>query len=401
MYFFYYVPVGVDVTARRTPVMTTFFTVACVAVFVLNKYFRDAFPVDFYQFIYYPGYSPWAIAAAAAFLHFGYVHLLGNLLYLVLFGRYLEDRLGPIVFTAVYLGAAVVGNMLQAYFNIHVLKINVGIIGASGAVSGLLGAFLVRLYRSRVRVAYWVFAPLLAYTKAGRADVPLVVAMGFWFLMQSVRSLLQFEGASANVAHVTHIAGFIFGAVLTILVGGLQRGREEALLINARRYVSRGDYYAARGELGKYTELRPYDGDARAELARVMVQSGDGGEKAQYQRACELLLKYGQRGRAESVFEEALRGSPEFVLPAKQQLDLAFGLERNLKFGAALAAYRNFAGRYPDHPEAPFALLREANLHLDSFGNRDTARRCYKVLIEEYPSDAWVDYAREQVRRLA
>lgn len=401
MYFFYYLPVGVDTDARRFPIMTMAFAAISTVVFVLLRYFPDATSLNFYNFIYYPGYSGWEAALAAAFLHFGYVHIIGNLVYMILFGTYLEGRLGPIGYSLLFLGSAIVGNYVQGLYNIHVLHVDIGIIGASGAVSGILGGFLVRLYQSRVRIAYWVFAPLLAYTRAGRVDVPIIFAIALWVLLQSVRSLMQFEGASANVAHVTHLAGFIFGVVFTICVGGLRHGREEAHHIRARRYLRKGDPLGAQDELSRYVALRPEDGHAHAELARVLVMTGDDlGAKANYLKACELLLMEGRRDLAEATYAQALRGYKEFVLSPEPHLDLAFGLERNLKYETALTAYVNFANWHPRHSEAAFALLRAANIHRNSFARPDSARLCYQRLIEQYPQDTWVDFAREQVRLL-
>jgi membrane associated rhomboid family serine protease len=402
MYFFYYVPVGIDAERRRFPVLTVCFSFLCFLVFLLNKYFRGAIPLDFTNLIYFPGYSAWEAALTAAFLHFGWVHLIGNLVYLLLFGTYLEDRLGTFLFALVFLGSAFVGNVVQGAYNIHVLGIGSGIIGASGAVSGVLGAFLVRLYRAQVRIAYWVFMPLLAYTRGGRVDVPVVFALALWVLLQVSRSLLQFEGASANVAHMTHLAGFAFGIALVVATGGWRSGRIESHWIKARGYLRRGETFGAQDELSHFVARRPDDGDAHAALARVMVQTGDHvGAMANYMKACELLLRQGRRGRAEDVYQEALRGFPDFTLSPEPHLELAFGLERNLKLDVALTAYELFARRNRRHPEAPFALLRAANLHLRERGEPEEARRCYQALIERYPEDAWVDFAREQVRLLA
>jgi len=402
MYFFYYVPVGVDVNTRRTPVLTVFFAVVCAAMFALVRYFPEATPIDPYNMIYYPGYSGWGAALGAAFLHFGWVHLIGNLVYLVLFGWYLEDRLGTLPYAALFIGSAVLGNVVQGLYNIHVLHVDTGIIGASGAVSGILGAFLIRLYRARVQIAWWVFAPLLAYTRAGRVYLPVIFAIALWAILQVSRSLLQFEGASANVAHITHISGFVFGIVFTLLTGGWRKGREEAHLIKARRYLEAGELYGARDELSAFLRHQPEDGEAHARLARVQVQSGDElGARASYLMACELLLNHGERGRAEAVYREALRGFPDFILSPEPHLNISFGLERNLKLDTALTAYENFVRQNPRHAEASFALLRAANLHLKSFSAPDRAVLCYRQLIERYPEDAWVDFAREQVRTLA
>jgi tetratricopeptide (TPR) repeat protein len=276
-----------------------------------------------------------------------------------------------------------------------------GIIGASGAVSGILGAFLVRLYVARVRIAYWVFMPLQGYTRGGRVDVPVVFALGLWVLLQVSRGLVQLEGAGAHVAYITHIAGFAFGVTLAAVSGGWQAARDEAHRIRAQRCLRRADSWGAREELSQYIARRPDDGAAHLELARVLVQTEDDiGAQASYLMACEVLLRAGARGAAEGAFQEAVRGYPAFTLSAEPQLDMAFGLERNLKPEAALAAYEGFSRRFERHKEAPFALLRAGNLHA-KMADAERARRCYERLIDDYPEDDWVEFAREQARQLA
>ncbi len=401
MYFFYYIPVGTDAGVRRFPVMTVFFAALCALVFALVRFGPDDLPVDFYRFIYVPGRSGWDAALAAAFLHFGWMHLIGNLVYLGLFGPPLESRLGGARFALLYGGAAVFGNVAQGVWNGLVLHTGAGIIGASGAVSGVLGAYLVRLPRTRIRVAWWVFTPLLAWTRAGRSEVPAVFAVALWVLLQAVRGALQTQGAAANVAHITHLAGFAFGAAFVALGGGWRAGREEALWMRARRALRGGDAMAALDALSEYSRRRPDDGAARAALARVRAQVGDRlGALAAYAEAIDRLLDAGRRGEAEAVYAEACRADGTFALSPERHLDLAFGLERNLKPEDALRAYETFAARYPDHPEAPFALLRAANLHAGTFARPGRAGACYRRLVQAYPGDAWADFAREQVRRL-
>ena len=403
MYFFYYMPVGVDTDTRRFPALTVFFALSCALVFVLYRFASGALPLDFGNLVYYPGYSGPLTPLTAAFLHFGYAHIIGNLIYMLLFGWYLEDRLGPALFAALYIGSAVVGNVAQGWYNEHVLQIPpTGIIGASGAVSGILGAFMVRLYVARVRIAYWVFMPLQGYTRGGRVDVPVLVALALWVLIQVSRGLVQLEGASSNVAYVTHIAGFLFGITLMLVTGGRVLGRIEAYRLRARRSLRKGDAFAAREQLEHLVALRPEDGEAHADLARTQVQTGDNlGAQANYLKACEMLLRSNQRGMAEEVYQEAVRGYPGFGLSAEPQLDLAFGLERNLKHDAALTAYTGFCRRFPRHEEAPFALLRAANIYARSLEDRERAIDCYRQLIDQYPDDDWVEFAREQARQLA
>lgn len=401
MYFFYYFPVGVDAEVRRLPVLTISCTAICVAVFVLYKFFDGAVPLDFRNYIYFPGYSGLGPALAAAFLHFDYLHIVTNLLYLFLFGRYLEDRLGTFGFALVLFGAAMFGNIAQGWYNIHVLHTHAGIIGASGGVSGVLGAFLVRMRHHRVKIAYWVFAPLLATNRAGRSELHAFAAILLWVLIQVVRSLVQLEGASTHVAYVTHIAGFAFGVTVAIVSGGWTHGRVDGHLLKARRSLRRGDFYGAQDALEHYALARPADGEAHVSLARARAQCGDrGGARASYATGCERHLAAGHRGEAEQAYLEASRSLPEFVLAPDRHLGLCFGLERNLKPEAAIRAYENFVRVYPDHSEAAFALLRAANLHAKR-GDLARARDCYATIPLYYPDDAWAEFAAEHARRLS
>jgi tetratricopeptide (TPR) repeat protein len=261
---------------------------------------------------------------------------------------------------------------------------------------------MMRLYVARVRIAYWVFMPLQGYTRGGKVDVPVVFALALWVLIQASRSLVQLEGASSNVAYMTHLSGFAFGIVLMIVTGSWTAGRIEAHRVMARRCLRKGDSYGAQDELSHYIDRRPDDGAAHADLARVLVQTGDNlGAQANYLKACEMLLRSNDRGEAEDVFQEAIRGYPGFSLSAEPQLDMAFGLERNLKPESALTAYEAFCRRFPRHKEAPFAMLRSANIYAKTMEDAGNARLCYERLIVTYPEDDWVEFAREQTRVIA
>jgi rhomboid family protein len=401
MYFFYYVPIGIDAKTRRFPVFTVLFAAICVAVFVGCRFFPDGVGSNFHNYIYFPGWSGLGTALTAGFLHFGYMHIISNLVYLVLFGWYLEDRIGSPMFALLFVGATMAGNLVQGWYNLHVLGTGAGIIGASGAISGLMGAFLVRLRHHRVRIAYWVFAPLMATNRAGTTELHVVFALALWVLIQVVRGLVQLQGAGASVAYLTHLTGFTFGVLAMVATGGWRRGVIDGHLVKATRYLRRGEFYGAQDELSHYATARPDDGEAHAALARARAQCNDlDGARASYRAACECLLRAGRRGAAERAYQEAARSFPNFVLPPELQLDICFGLERNLKSELALKAYENFVRMYRDHPEAAFTLLRAANLHAKQ-GDLAHARACYERIVRAYPGDTWAEFAAEHARRLA
>jgi membrane associated rhomboid family serine protease len=402
VYFFYYFPVGINAKLRRFPVSTWAYGGLCLLIFVMCRYFPGRVPFEFGRLVYFPDQGTWVTAVGAAFLHLGYFHLIGNLVYLLLFGRYVEDRMGGVLFSTIFVGCAGIGNILQGVFNTYVLDLpDVGIVGASGAVSGLLGAFTVRFLASKLQIAYWVFMPLQAFTRAGKAEIPVIFAVGFWFLMEFTRGLLQAGGIGTQVAYIAHVSGFLVGGAAALVSGQLTEGRVEALLRRAADYLRKGEPYAAQGDYIRYLTYRPGDPEVHAELARAMVLTRDiAGARENYRKACELLVEQKRRGESEALYQEAVRGIGDFTLGAEYQLGLAFGLERDLKPKLAVHAYEMFAGKYPDHSESAFALLRAAGIHLNALSDLEAADRLYERLLQNYPQDVWADFTREQRRKL-
>lgn len=137
------------------------------------------------------------------FLHGGLLHLGGNMLYLWIFGDNIEDRMGHVRFVVFYFVCGIAAALAQALPD---MSSTTPMIGASGAVSGILGAYLLLYPRANVLVALPLF--IVFYT----FHVPAMFVLGLWFLGQLVSSLGQ--GAEAGVAFRAHIGGFLAGVVL-------------------------------------------------------------------------------------------------------------------------------------------------------------------------------------------
>ena len=144
--------------------------------------------------------SPVGSIFTAMFLHGGFFHLAGNMLYLWIFGDNVEDRVGRGRFVAFYLICGAVAALVQALPD---MRSTVPMLGPSGAVSGVLGAYLVLYPRAKVLVAM----PFKL------ARVPALVMLVLWFVGQLARSLLIAPG-EAGVAFTAHIGGFVAGAFL-------------------------------------------------------------------------------------------------------------------------------------------------------------------------------------------
>ena len=148
------------------------------------------------------------------FMHGGVMHLLGNMLFLYLAAPFIEDRWGRPLFAAFYLSAGIFSALLYAA---RYPDLGVPLVGASGAIAGLMGAFLVLFWRSKIKFFYWLFAVFV-----GTFDAPAWLMLPLWFLRELVYAqafdAIDPEGGGSGVAFWAHIWGFIFGAVVAVLM---------------------------------------------------------------------------------------------------------------------------------------------------------------------------------------
>jgi membrane associated rhomboid family serine protease len=155
-----------------------------------------------------PGYSksPVLSVLTAMFVHSSWTHLLGNMLFLLIFGNNIEDRLGHLRYLLFYL---VCGYAAAYGFAIADPSSTVPLIGASGAIAGVLGAYLVIF----PRVPVWGLVPFLFFLPL---RLPAWVVLGFWFVLQAFYSAGYGTSAAGTVAYLAHIVGFVLGALLAI-----------------------------------------------------------------------------------------------------------------------------------------------------------------------------------------
>jgi membrane associated rhomboid family serine protease len=148
----------------------------------------------------------WSTLLTSMFLHGGWAHLGGNMLYLWIFGDNLEKAMGHARFVAFYLVCGLAAGLAHVVFN---SASSVPTVGASGAISGILGGYLMLFPKNRVRVL----------TRGGVAAVPAFYMLGFWILIQFVSGLgaIAETPETGGVAYLAHIGGFVAGLVLVKL----------------------------------------------------------------------------------------------------------------------------------------------------------------------------------------
>ena len=154
------------------------------------------------------GKKPYLSVLYAMFLHGGWLHILGNMLFLWVFGNNVEDRMGRIKFLLFYLFCGYVAAYGFAFGN---SDSTTTLVGASGAIAGVLGAYLVVFPRARVTSVVplgFIFFPL---------KLPAWVVLGGWFLLQWLYSSGTAVANGAGVAYLAHVFGFIAGAVIALI----------------------------------------------------------------------------------------------------------------------------------------------------------------------------------------
>ena len=150
----------------------------------------------------------WLTFLTSMFMHGGFLHILGNMLYLWIFGNNVEDVMGRLGFTAFYLLCGFAASLAQVWAS---WGSNVPGIGASGAIAGVLAAYLIFFPAARVDTLIF-----LGYF-ARIASLPAVLVLGLWFVLQLFNGALSFGvSASGGVAYFAHIGGFVAGLVLCL-----------------------------------------------------------------------------------------------------------------------------------------------------------------------------------------
>ena len=148
----------------------------------------------------------WFTLFSSMFLHGGWMHLGGNMLYLWIFGDNLERVMGAAKFLLFYVVCGLAASAAHILFNLHS---PIPAVGASGAISGVLGGYLLLFPKNQVRVL----------TRGGIAHVPAMLVLGFWILLQFINGIgsVAQTDETAGVAYMAHIGGFVAGLALVKL----------------------------------------------------------------------------------------------------------------------------------------------------------------------------------------
>ncbi len=200
------------------PVVTITLIVINVLVFLfeysLPEYSRSAL-TEYYGLV--PDHFRFTALLTSMFLHGSLMHLLGNMLYLWVFGTRLEDALGHGKFLLFYLLCGCAAGLAQVLANPYS---TLPMVGASGAIAGVMGAYLLEFPRARILTLVFIFFFVTTF------EIPAVILLGYWFIIQlfsGLGSIARTHMSEGGVAWFAHVGGFLTGMLLVKVMGARKR----------------------------------------------------------------------------------------------------------------------------------------------------------------------------------
>jgi len=203
-------PIGDDNSTRSTfPLVTVLLILVNAVFFVAELALGEAFIVQWSfvprRFLADPA-ADFVTLFTSMFMHAGWLHIAGNMLYLWIFGDNVEDRFGRVKFLVFYLLCGLAATFAQMAFN---MDSDIPNLGASGAIAGVLGAYILMFSKAQVKV---LLGARIVY-------LPALVVLGFWFALQFFSGIgsIMSETDEGGVAYMAHVGGFVAGFLLTFL----------------------------------------------------------------------------------------------------------------------------------------------------------------------------------------
>jgi membrane associated rhomboid family serine protease len=322
---------------------------------------RGAIPVQaIYQhisaydlFVFRYGYRPADPSVmtlfTAMFLHGGWLHLAGNMLFLWIFGDNVEARLGRVRYLLAYLATGLAATF---FFAVFVPDSQVPMIGASGAISGVLGFYFLWFPRNQVRTFIFLF-PFIITTVL----IPARVVLGIYLVISNILPFIADFGAESGVAHGAHIGGFLAGVLIAFVANRMP-----------------GDFAFRKGEEKETQESSGVD------RVRRSLRMGNVGQAT----LRFLSLSPAQQG---SLATSDLLSMGEYLLDRRD-------------YHGALTIFRRLISERPKDPELDRAYLGAGKAALRLSRNTVTARDYFLTAIDVARSDEIVEAARQNLRAL-
>ena len=316
----------------------------------------------------------------ANFLHGGWLHLIGNMWFLWLAGFILEDNWGRPIYTIFYLVAGAASLQFYAWCSPGSFT---PLVGASGAVAALMGAFLVRFPKMKIEMALVTLFYRFKFSAAAYWLLPL------WLLMEFFYGAALGQGSS--VAHWAHVGGFLFGMLGAYVIqqSGLEQKASAEIeskigwtgdpeVVRAQEALDQGKLDEATAILEQHVAAKPNSTDALVILQQVQWRQNK--TQGYFQTTAQLIQAHlkAHNGAAWQAYEEFSNAGGEKI-PAATWLELIRHLESLADFARAVTECDKLAKAYPQERPSLLALLTAGRLSLKNLNRPEDALRYYKA----------------------
>jgi len=397
-------PIGTDHAKTRIPVFTIWLLLANLTLFLLSRLSAHYSVERILEGLGYVPQRPHPIAVLThMFMHASFLHLAVNMFFLWLFGSDLEDALGTARFAVFYFISGIAALAVYHVTTILFLRdlADESVVGASGAISGVMGLYAVRFWRYKVKLA----AILFIYPRIFRINA--LVWMALWFLGQLALGISVIGepdiAEPLGVAFWAHIGGFSTGLGLAFRFKLNRQSAMEYRWADASAWLAKGRFVDAIEAYQDIAKRFPKDPLPLLQIARCWEAAGRKSKIVPaYKKALSVAARQSRLGVAADAYVDLRQAAPEQEPPPlhpQQWLHLGALLQNRGRYGPALEAYRRLADAFPGSEEAPVALLRSSQI-FSALGRDAAAARLCTELNQRYPTSTWAELARKELAKL-
>jgi membrane associated rhomboid family serine protease len=382
--------------ARFVPYVTLAIIAINVAVTVFTR--RDLY---YYSEVYVSSYGlipatlrPGALFTSA-FIHDGYVHLTMNMALLYVFGSQVELVMGKLEYVMFYIGACFAASLTHVaivYATLPPYYSTQPVVGASGAVAGVMGFYAVRFHRREFAL--------------GGARIPALLLIMLWLILQLGMGILglyrdEILGIGLKqVGYWSHLGGFAFGIIVALAANMALEGEREYLLDEARANCEDGNLLEAVQNHETLLKHDPTDAHSHAECGRLWALLEEEAESLRcFQVAIEIYISQGKEKQALGVADDMKGFWRKSAISPATGFRLGVYLAEAGQTELALRTLERVASDSPDSPEAEMSLLKIGQLQLSALDDPQKAESTLKRFLERYPESRWRRFAEETLAR--
>jgi membrane associated rhomboid family serine protease len=332
------------------------------------------------------------------FLHANLFHVLGNMLYLWIVGCNMEDDWGWLRFLGFYLLSGLAAGFFHSLYG---SSMTIPCIGASGAVAGVMGAFMIFHFKTKIRFFY--LFPLLL--RGGTFKVWAGAVLPFWFLQEILFASSKIQTGSA---HWAHIGGFVFGAIIALVNRYLSESKENESLIDdnsesnndvASEYPEEickepmtpipsdwGNDPIAVSRLNEIIRTQPNNYPARIQMGRICLQNGYIKDAAvSLGLALETAYEKKDKSSGFVIYNELKSGDLLKEIPDHSLFKIGLLLESSGRYNGALNIYQSYVKWHPAGILRARAIFRTYKISKHKLQNEAFAKQALMLLRKDYP----------------